>query len=103
MEHTERDSKQFFDVMWKSLKEVLKSSLAGNPSPQVSDITNAFMQSIQKVKDAKRHMKDIWEESRTYRISDKIHMSEIQVCLLWQMHRQTQTRARGHTNTQNRS
>ena len=38
-------------------------------------------QSIQKVKDAKKHMKDIWEESKTYRISDKIHMTEIQVLL----------------------
>ena len=44
MEHTARDSKQFFDVMWKSLKEVLQSGLGNNSSPDVSDVTNAFMQ-----------------------------------------------------------
>ena len=31
------------------------------------------------VQDAKKHMKDVWEHSKTFRISDKIHMTEVQI------------------------
>jgi hypothetical protein len=32
-----------------------------------------------RVKDIKRVMKEIWEESKSYRISDTVHMTEMQV------------------------
>lgn len=42
---------------------------------QSSDILNT----TRRVKDIKRVMKEIWEESKSYRISDTVHMVEKQV------------------------
>ena len=42
---------------------------------QSTDVANA----TRRVKDIKRVMKDIWEESKSYRISDHVHMTEKQL------------------------
>ena len=52
MEHSERDSKNFFDVMWKSLREVLSRGQAGAAAygNNVSSVTNGLVESFKKVK-----------------------------------------------------
>lgn len=44
-----------------------------------------IVKSTRRMKDIKRVMKDIWEESKSYRISDAVHMTEKQ--LLSRLHR----------------
>jgi hypothetical protein len=101
MEHTERDTDAFFKIMWGSLKDVLEqvvmegsgsSSAAAQGRMGVSvagaagaarnggaDIYDNLIRSIRGVKASKQVMKEIWEASKDYRISDRIHMTEVQV------------------------
>jgi hypothetical protein len=82
LEHSDRDTDKFFEVMWKNLKEMLKkimsSSTAVNSKGMV-EYTNSLIKSIKSVRDIKRYMKEIWEESKMYRISDRVHMVEVQI------------------------
>lgn len=101
MDHSEADSEQFFTVMWNSLKGVISASLQGqvsllaiNPSSSSSNVSQRDQQtvkinaadfmdklakSIRRIKDTKRIMKEIWEASKDYRISDRVHMTEVQI------------------------
>ena len=84
MEHSVQDSDKFFKAMWRSLKDVLLKGIQSAPSSSarrgaVAEYTNSLMNSIRDVKDAKKYMREIWEQSKTFRISDKIHMTEVQV------------------------
>jgi hypothetical protein len=82
LEHSDRDTDKFFEVMWKNLKQMLKnimsSSTAVNSRGMV-EYTNNLIKSIKSVRDIKRYMKEIWEESKMYRISDRVHMVEVQL------------------------
>jgi hypothetical protein len=80
MEHSLRDSEEFFRVMWKGLQEVLEDSIERLPDgSSAADVTNAFIESIRNVKEAKKIMKEMWEKTKSYRVSDKVHMMEIQI------------------------
>lgn len=91
MEHTDRDTDAFFRVMWKGLRDVLeaslntqlgilsKSSVSGVSSLSGTEFVNHLVKSVRRIKETKRLMKEIWEESKSYRISDRVHMTEIQV------------------------
>ncbi len=95
LEHTDRDSNKFFDIMWKSLREVLKNSMgdisssaeaggggvSGVPRAQnkAADFVDSLTKSVSRLRDTKKLMRQIWEESNEYRISDRVHMAEIQV------------------------
>jgi hypothetical protein len=101
IEHSDADSERFFKVMWNSLEEVIRSSISGQVSflttqqsssagGRASGASNAlsinaseFMdklaRSVKRIKDTKRIMKEIWEASKDYRVSDRVHMVEMQV------------------------
>lgn len=102
VEHSEADSERFFKVMWGSLEEVIRSSLAGrvsilttaqqqqqqgragaglnsSVSINAADFMDGLAKSVKRIKDTKRIMKEIWEASKDYRISDRVHMVEVQV------------------------
>lgn len=82
MEHSDRDTDKFFSVMWRNLKKVLETAMSSSVSVArtgIVEYTSSLLKSIKAVKDVKRHMKEIWEESKTYRISDRVHMTEIQI------------------------
>ena len=90
LEHTDRDTNKFFDIMWKSLRDVLKTSMGdpaaaqaeqGGPRVQnrVADFCDSLMKSVSRLRDTKKLMKQIWDESNECRISDRVHMSEIQI------------------------
>lgn len=80
MEHSESDSEEFFKIMWKALKDVLDESVASLPvGSSAADATNRFVSSIRNVKEAKKIMKEVWEKSKSYRISDKVHMIEVEL------------------------
>jgi hypothetical protein len=82
LEHSDRDTDQFFRVMWRNLKQVLSNAVSSSVSVNskgMVEYTNSLIKSIKNVRDVKRYMKEIWEESKSYRISDQVHMTEIQV------------------------
>lgn len=59
-EHSERDSEQFFRLMWTSLKDVLDESIASLPvGSSAADAINRFVASIRNVKEAKKIMKEV--------------------------------------------
>lgn len=94
LEHSDRDSGKFFDVMWKSLRDVLKTSLgdrfsdggaaaaaaaAAQHQRRASDFVDALVKSVRRMKDTKSLMKELWEQSQEFRVSDRVHMVEIQI------------------------
>ncbi len=82
LEHLDRDTNKFFHVMWGGLKEMLTQAVSNSAavsSRGMVEYTYALFKSIQSVRDIKRHMKEIWEESKSYRISDRVHMTEVQI------------------------
>ncbi len=81
LEHSDRDTDAFFRVMWKGLKDVLEVSLAsqlsslggnsrrgnnggGGGSSSGAEFVNDLVKSIRRVKETKRLMKEIWEQSK---------------------------------------
>jgi hypothetical protein len=89
MEHTDRDTDAFFKIMWNSLKDVLEQVVTDGGSGNVpsaasaanggADIYDKLIKSIRGIKASKKVMKEIWEASKDYRISDRVHMTEVQV------------------------
>lgn len=93
LEHSDRDTGKFFDVMWKSLRDVLKTSLgdrfaigggaaaaaAAAEQRRTSDFVDALVKSVRRMRDTKSLMKELWEQSQEFRVSDRVHMVEIQV------------------------
>ena len=103
MQHTGEDTALFFTIMWQGLEQVAKqwhsnilswttrlgnrNNLAsvGTANNAASDGLETILQSSEvvnttrRVKDIKRVMKEIWEESKSYRISDTVRMTEMQV------------------------
>ena len=49
---------------------------------QSAEIVNA----TRRLKDIKNVMKDIWEETKSYRISDTVHMTEKQILARFILH-----------------
>jgi hypothetical protein len=78
LEHSDRDTDAFFRVMWKGLKDVLEVSLSsqlsslrgGRPnngsSSSGAEFVNDLVKSIRRVKETKRLMKEIWEQSKVW-------------------------------------
>ena len=77
--------------MWKSLRDVLQTTLAsqlssmpgsggaGGTTSSGAEFVDGLVRSVQRVKETKRLMKEIWEQSKNYRISDRVHMTEIEI------------------------
>ena len=71
LEHNERDTDAFFKVMWKGLRDVLTVSLAAQLSNlsaargvSGAQFVDSLVKSIRRVKETKRLMKEIWEQSK---------------------------------------
>lgn len=106
-EHSLMDSEQFNKYLWEALQSFLNitpyiempippSAAASNGRSRNREPGNAqnvvaramrlgispagqIQMDIEKIKSVKRALKDIWEESRTFRISNEIHMIECMV------------------------
>ncbi len=86
MEHSEFDTSTFFTVMWSGLKKVLvrvntppAPSGPGGGSFAMAEYTDQLLKSVDRVKNVKRYMKEIWEQSKSFRVSDRVHMTEVQI------------------------
>jgi hypothetical protein len=79
MEHSDKDTESFFKAMWKGLRGTLSNAMNYGGGKDMARYTDSLIKSIRDVKDAKRHMKQIWEESKSYRVSDRVHMTEVQI------------------------
>lgn len=72
--------------MWKGLRDVLDvslsaqlSSLSSSNTVNGSEFVSHLIKSVRRVKETKRLMKEIWEQSKDYRISDRVHMTEVEI------------------------
>jgi hypothetical protein len=85
MEHSESDTSSFFNVMWTGLKKVLERVNTppalgqGGGGVAMAEYTDQLLRSVNRVKNVKRYMKEIWEQSKSFRVSDRVHMTEVQI------------------------
>lgn len=114
LQHTGEETQRFFEVMWEGLDEVAKkwhesinqqwnsraggyngddddgdddgASISSRSSRSTGYVNGVdVVTSTRRMKDIKRVMKEIWEESKSYRVSDAVHMTEKQI--LARLHR----------------
>lgn len=51
----------------------------GGPAIDPNELVSNILKSVRRVKYAKQLMKDVWDQSKEFRISDRVHMTEMQV------------------------